>query len=146
MPKCLVCASIYRDQIEKDLMDMPDKLDEISAKWDISKQELLVHSCRHMATPSIAAKSGIRESSYLTESILKSQEIMSKAAEAIVDAIDEEDMNRIPKQIVDLYLGSSKEVRENVDELVKINQLLNGPKDAGFDSLARLVDVLRPQA
>ena len=47
------------------------------------------------------------------------------------------------KQLVDLYLGVGKEIRDTVKAIVEMDQLLNGPKDENVTGLMALAEAIR---
>lgn len=164
---CNICKHPHRAEIEEYLsvVDTPGvtiTLKEIAEKFGVVVTDLQVHALMHtpLATisqaaeneiiPSIAAdmkkaEAGILRAmadEYFCTLRMTGKEIRSRMVPVIMEN-GTAAMRNIPKEIVDLYIGTGNNLRQTVATIVEMNQKINGESDPALESLKGLVREVR---
>ena len=161
---CSICNHPKRADIEKacllrDFGDTQVTLRDIATEFNVDLKDLQVHVLMHMPleleltkdnseSESIAGKIKRREADVLRAIIEDSYVTFKNLSQKINSVVschtaDASTLTQITKPVVDLYLGTSQTIRENVSLLLKIDMHVNGEEDKGLQTLASLVNAIR---
>lgn len=161
---CSICNHPKREEIERACLlrnygDTEVTLRDIAKEYDVDLKDLQVHALMHIpleganasavdSTESIAGKIKMREAD-LVRQTMESAYVTFKNIGDKINAIaaqhttDAPTLTQITKPIADLYLGTSREIRECADTLMKMNLALNGEENAGLNAIVGLVNAIR---
>lgn len=156
MKQCPICTHINREEIESVLFKMaPDSaqatISEISKAYEIPITCIQEHTMFHASyiggaeSDSIVRQIKMREADILAEVALDQMHTVKIIGKRIRNYTKQDDINfekMLTKPVVDLYIGASDGLRKNMQTLVDIDQVLNGPKDDGLSGLAALANAL----
>lgn len=143
--RCKICASPFREAIEKEARAAgsdSQAFQAVAKKWGFSEQELQRHILLHADLPSLVTKANIREAAFVSETIITNRDLVGTLAEEIRNTITDSGIGALPKNVVDLFLGASKNVYEGAKALAELNVTVNGDANQGVSALGRLVEVL----
>ena len=156
---CPICNHPVRTAIEMAMLkctpDNSDKVVErISRIYKVSKEDVHEHMLFHTfigddaEEDSIVRKLKLREADILGAAVVEQMATMQAVGQRIRKAAlsDSEDLRfekTLTKPMVDLYNGPNDGMRQNIQALADINQLLNGPQASGISGLMALTQVLK---
>lgn len=146
---CNICEHPQREDIE-DLLKEAVPIEEVADRYELDLDELKEHVLFHNSVEnpqeSIARNIRKREADLLAdvaESYRKTFISIGVRVNQIVEDPDAASTAKLSKQLVDLYLGVGKEIRDTVKAIVEMDQLLNGPKDENVTGLMALAEAIR---
>lgn len=155
MRDCAICKHAHRVEIEAALFKVsPDNAEltmpRIASEFEVPEDALKTHALFHTSFnmepngDSIVRQIKMREADMLLATAMEQMSTMQAVGKRIrgrLETPDDEDIKfekLLTKPVVELYTGTSAEVRRTIQSIADINQLLNGPKDDGTCGLAAL--------
>ena len=155
MRDCVICKHARRAEIETALFKVsPDNAEltmpRIASEFEVPEDALKTHALFHTSFnmepsgDSIVRQIKMREADMLLATAMEQMATMQAVGKRIrgrLETPDDEDVKfekLLTKPVVELYTGTSAEVRRTIQSIADINQLLNGPKDDGANGLAAL--------
>ena len=155
MRDCVICKHAHRVEIEAALFKVsPDNAEltmpRIASEFEVPEDALKTHALFHTSFnmepngDSIVRQIKMREADMLLATAMEQMSTMQAVGKRIrgrLETPDDEDVKfekLLTKPVVELYTGTSAEVRRTIQSIADINQLLNGPKDDGTSGLAAL--------
>ena len=155
MRNCPICKHEHRIEIEAALfkvspenaeLTVPRIASEFNVPEDALKSHALFHTSFNLEPngDSIVRQIKMREADVLLATAMEQMNTMQAVGKRIrgrLETSDDEDVKfekLLTKSVVELYTGTSAEVRHSIKALADINQLLNGPKDDGTSGLVAL--------
>ena len=146
---CNICEHPQREDIETMLREGVN-VDGVAETYQVDPDELRAHIMFHTTVEnpqeSIARTLKKREADMLAdmaEGYMKTFTSIGVNINQILSSPDTASSARLTKQLVDLYLGVGKEIRETVNAIAELDTLLNGPKDENVTGLAALANAIR---
>lgn len=164
---CPICKHKERASIEEALLKTSVvegyTLEDVAKQFECDVNDLKAHALFHTSivcstNESISREIKKREADMLVEANEQYLRTLKKigrrldmlASTSSIDVEDEEKLIKmfkmITKPVVDLYLGTGNELRQNAKTLAEINRLLNGPQDSASTGLVALANALKESA
>lgn len=153
---CPICESSHRHQIEVDLLN-GDPLEEIMSKCygRFSMDQLKIHAVSHLKmehenNESIATRLAVKEADALSQACAEYMATLKRVGVAIESQIASVESGEITvgqalsKSLVDLYLGTGNQIRENVKLLMDAERDMNAGEAEGSNvsSIRRLTEAI----
>lgn len=148
---CAICEHPSRFAIEQALMHLGPSLtiEDIAEEYDVDIVDLKKHAMIHNALPvagqeepmSIVGKMKLKEASMLEEVAFEYMVTLKNIGRRINRYASDEDVafeKLLTKPVADLYVNLGSEIRQTVEAITKIDQILNGPKEDNTSGLAAL--------
>lgn len=158
---CLCCLHPQRYLLERRLLreisgHLPEDdgstllsaefVDDLSLEFGVSPEEILHHADFHMTVrpgqQTLETKTNLTEATLLTDALYDGIATIDHVGK-IIRGLGEDRLSRVlSKEIVDLYVGTQKAVRDHVDALARLDAQINGTKDQSSASLDALTAVI----
>jgi hypothetical protein len=150
---CEICKREDFDQIDDLILDgVP--IEEVARTKGISLEDLKIHflTCSGEkidveVSATLADKLQLREAKVLENTYLEYYITLKRMGKKIGEIISEAEpatLDRaIPKQVVDLYIGSGVQIRETIKLLSDMETGRNGKDNAGLSAIANLVAAIK---
>lgn len=157
---CSICDHPRRAEIEKCLLlndygNAGRSLSDIAKEFKVSVQDLQVHAFMHTSMEqleraevgeSIASSVKKREANLLS-AVADEYYVTLKATGKQIRTLMNDEANggarTVTKPLVELYLGTGNNLRQTLESIVEMNQVLNGDQDPGIQALANIVTAIR---
>jgi hypothetical protein len=154
---CLICSHSQREKIDEALLargwgEPTVTLQAIATQFNLPLQALQIHSVVHFAMPtienpehkSISDKVKYREAELLREAAAEYYYTLKNLGQRINSIVAGEPLGLklITSPLVELYLGTGRNLKEAVDGLTKLDQWVNGESDKGLAALGELVGAI----
>jgi hypothetical protein len=158
---CVICKHPERKEIEEALLsrgwgDPTVTLQALASQFKVPLQALQIHSVVHFSMPtienptkeSISDKVKFREAELLRETAAEYYYTLKNLGVRINSIVSGEPigLKLITSPLVELYLGTGKNLKEAVEGLVKLDQWVHGENDKGLQALGELVGAIRASA
>lgn len=147
MKECLICLHEDRQEIEKAIL-RGESYYKVCHDFDIEHADLIKHCKQHIRIDGfteveshVLTKSKAREMHLLQEAALSCFLTMKSLEKVIHKQIAMDNIRGITKNVVELYLGSGAEMRQQIDSMFKNLQIVTGEGNTS-SQLAELVAVL----
>lgn len=150
---CAICEHPDRYEIEQALMHLGPSItiESIAEEYNVNVVDLKRHAMVHSSlslledgeeeSTSIVGKIKMKEASMLEEVAIEYMITLKNVGRRINTYASKEDVafeKLLTKPVADLYVGLGSEIRQTVEAIAKIDQILNGPKEDNTSGLAAL--------